>query len=249
MLRSILACAIIADILERRFPEGFQRFLVESSYNCIYLFSKLQIFLSNTKQTVNTFIDNNSTLSKIKKDMNELMKPGIVVMTEFIKDGKSVNLFTSDNNSDSYDFAIISWLDESKKYINKKLVYDKAETKVAMAELSDIKFMLVEIKIGDNEPHKIDLKNDEFNYYLVGNKFTSKFFNYYLRKHLNIEDEELLAKLEEDFVVKIIDHKVDTVEIKFVKNSPNDFIEIQKEGYGFRGTELKKEEIKESKEM
>lgn len=224
LLNAILSCAIIADILERRFPEGFQRFIVEASYNCIYLFSKLQIFLSNTKQTVNTFIDNNPTLSKIKKDMNELMKPGIVVMTEFIKNGKSVSLFTSDNNSDSYDFSIISWLDESKKYINKKLVYDKAETKVAVGELSDIKFMLVEIKIGDNEPHKIDLKNDEFNYYLIGNKFNKQFFIYYLRKYLNVKEID-----DNKFSIKIIDHDVKTIQFEFTDN--NEFIELEKTGY------------------
>ena len=52
-----------------------------------------------------------------------------------------------------------------------------------------------------------------------------------------------LAKLDEGFVVKIIDHKVDTIEIKFVKDD-NDYIEILKDGYAFRGTELKREEIK-----
>lgn len=229
LLNAILSCAIIADILERRFPEGFQRFIVETSYNCIYLFSKLQIFLSNTKQTVNTFIDNNPTLSKIKKDMNELMKPGIVVMTEFIKDGKSVSLFTSDNNSDSYDFAIISWLDESKKYINKKLVYDKAETKVAVGEFSDIKFMLVEIKIGDNEPHKIDLKNDEFNYYLIGNKFNKQFFIYYLRNYLNVKEID-----DNKFSIKIIDQDVKTIELDFTDK--NEFIELEKTGYKLSNT-------------
>ncbi len=229
LLNAILSCAIIADILERRFPEGFQRFIVETSYNCIYLFSKLQIFLSNTKQTVNTFIDNNPTFSKIKKDMNELMKPGIVVMTEFIKDGKSVSLFTSDNNSDSYDFAIISWLDESKKYINKKLVYDKAETKVAVGEFSDIKFMLVEIKIGDNEPHKIDLKNDEFNYYLIGNKFNKQFFIYYLRNYLNVKEID-----DNKFSIKIIDQDVKTIELDFTDK--NEFIELEKTGYKLSNT-------------
>jgi hypothetical protein len=107
----------------------------------------------------------------------------------------------------------------------------------------------MELIIENDKTFKIDLKTDHYNYNVVGNKLTSKFFIYYLRKHLNVEDEELLAKLEEDVVVKIIDHKIDTVEIKFEKDSPNDFIEIQKEGYGFRGTKLKKEEIKGSEEM
>jgi hypothetical protein len=248
---------LFADVLERRFPNEFQNFLVSFSYNCIYLFSRLQILLSQTNARINTYIDSNPRLLKIKNDVKEFITPyraGIPVMQEFIRNGKPIQLFKKGNTDDDndYDFGTVSYFSDVDNCINTRIVYkgDSADG-VALSNTSNIKFILMELIIGNNKTYKIDLKTDKFNYNVVGNKLTSDFFIYYLRKHLNVEDEELLAKLklEEDVVVKIIDHKIDTVEIKFEKDSPKDFIEIQKDGYGFRGTELNKKEIKESEEI
>jgi hypothetical protein len=249
---------LFADVLERRFPTEFQNFLVSFSYNCIYLFSRLQILLSQTNTRINTYIDSNPRLLKIKNDVKEFITPyraGIPVMQEFIRNGKPIQLFKKGNTDDDndYDFGTVSYFSDVDNCINTRIVYkgDSTDGGVALSNTSNIKFILMELIIGNNKTYKIDLKTDKFNYNVVGNKLTSDFFIYYLRKHLNVEDEELLAKLklEEDVVVKIIDHKIDTVEIKFEKDSPKDFIEIQKDGYGFRGTELNKKEIKESEEI
>jgi hypothetical protein len=257
LLNTLLYMMLFADVLERRFPNEFQNFLVSFSYNCIYLFSRLQILLSQTNARINTYIDSNPRLLKIKNDVKEFITPyraGIPVMQEFIRNGKPIQLFKKGNTDDDndYDFGTVSYFSDVDNCINTRIVYkgDSADG-VALSNTSNIKFILMELIIGNNKTYKIDLKTDKFNYNVVGNKLTSDFFIYYLRKHLNVEDEELLAKLklEEDVVVKIIDHKIDTVEIKFEKDSPKDFIEIQKDGYGFRGTELNKKEIKESEEI
>ena len=255
LLNTLLYIMLFADVLERRFPTEFQNFLVSISYNCIYLFSRLQILLSQTNARINTYIDSNPRLLKIKNDVKEFITPyraGIPVMQEFIRNGKPIQLFKKGNTDDDndYDFGTVSYFSDVDNCINTRIVYKgDSSDGVALSNTSNIKFILMELIIENDKTFKIDLKTDHYNYNVVGNKLTSKFFIYYLRKHLNVEDEELLAKLEEDVVVKIIDHKIDTVEIKFEKDSPNDFIEIQKEGYGFRGTKLKKEEIKGSEEM
>jgi hypothetical protein len=253
LLNTLLYIMLFADILERRFPNKFQNFLVSFSYNCIYLFSRLQILLSQTNARINTYIDSNPTLLKIKNDVKEFIthnRAGIPVMHEFIRDGKPIQLFKKGNDDadNDYDFGIVSYFSDVDNCINTKIVYKGDSTDdISLSKSSNTKFILMELIIGNNA-YKIDLKTDKFNYNLIGNKLTSKFFNYYLRKYLNVEDEEFLTNLEDNLVVKIIDHKVDTSEIKFVKGS-NDFIEIQKEGYGFIGTELNKKEIKESNEM
>ena len=257
LLNTLLYMMIFADVLERRFPNEFQNFLVTISYKCIYLFSRLQILLSQTNTRINSYIDSNPRLLKIKNDVKEFVisyRAGIPVMHEFIRDGKPIQLFKKGNTDDdnAYDFGTISYFSDVDNCVNTKIVYkgDSVDG-VSLSKSSNTKFILMELFVGNDKTFKIDLKTDHYNYNVVGNKLTSKFFIYYLRKHLNVEDEEVLAKLklEEDVVVKIIDHKVDTVEIKFEKDSPKDFIEIQKDGYGFRGTELKKEEIKKSEEM
>jgi hypothetical protein len=225
LLNSILTCVLIADFIERRFPVGFQSFVVEISYNCIYLFSKLQIFISNSNDKINNMIDNNNTLLKIKNDIKNLLKPGIPIVHEFIKDGKQIDLFNE--NEVDYDFSIVSWVDETNSYINKKLVYDKEPYIFSLSAECDIKFILIEIKIGDNNPYKIDLKTDKFNYYLVENKFNKQFFNFYLHNYLEITE----INYDEKINLKLIDHDVNTFEIEFTDK--HETIVLEKNGYKF----------------
>ena len=168
MLNTILTIVLIADVIERR----FQTFVINISYNCIYLFSKLQIFITNTNEKLNNFIEISPTLLQIKNNIKQLLKPSIPIMHEFIKDGKSINIFNGIDND--FDFRIVSWMDEKNNYINKKLVYYKDSDTSYLSVASDIKFILIELKIGENNiPYKIDLKTDNFNYYLVENKFNN----------------------------------------------------------------------------
>jgi hypothetical protein len=94
------------------------------------------------------------------------------------------------------------------------------------AEYSDIKFMLVEIKIGENKTYKIDLKTNEYNFYLVGNKFTKDFFVYYLINHLNIGETDLN---EANISIKIIDHNVENFQMNFTDR--NESIVLRKNDY------------------
>jgi hypothetical protein len=79
-----------------------------------------------------------------------------------------------------------------------------------MNQLSDIKFMLIEFKIGETV-YKIDLKTDKFNYYLLGNKFTKDFFIFYIETHLNKKHDTS----NNNCSLKIIDHNVNQLEIEF----------------------------------
>ena len=233
LLNSILTCVLIADVIERRFPSEFQSFVVEISYNCIYLFSKFQIFLSNSNTKLNNIIDNNNTLLKIKSDIKHLLKPTIPtipIAQEFIKDGKQVELLNEGlfyGSETDYDFSIVSWADETNNYINKKLDYDKDPNIISLSTASDMKFILIEIKIGDNNPYKIDLKTDKFNYYLVENKFNKQFFIFYLQNYLEIKE----IKYDEKINLKIIDQDVNTFEIEFTDK--NESFVLEKNGYKF----------------
>ena len=222
LLNSILTCVLIADVVERRFSAVFQTFLVKTSYNCIYLFSKLQILLSNSNEKINNFIEISPTLLQIKNNIKQFLKPSIPIMHEFIKEGKAIDLFNGIDTD--YDFRIVSWMDEKNNYINKKLVYYKDSDTSCLSDASEIKFILIELKIGDNEPYKIDLKTDKFNYYLVGNKFTKQFFIFYLKNYLEIKE------IKDDKInLKIIDHDINTFEIDFTDK--NESIVLEKNGY------------------
>jgi hypothetical protein len=229
LLRTGVLAILLNDYLKRNYPEKYQELIVTFSYNLIYLYSRVQILYMNLIKVVNKKIEENPNLLKMRNDLDSLMKPksGIVTMLEYVRNGNSINIISDKNPDKSIedcDFMIYSWLHDSKSCVNKKLMYDLKES-LSFSEVSDIKFFLVELKIGDNK-HKVDLKTNDFNYYLVGNKFTKKFFMYYLREHLKNNDE---IKDDDKFSIKIIDHDVNTVELDFTHQ--NESILLGKNGY------------------
>jgi hypothetical protein len=217
LLRAVFFGYLLNDYLKSRYPKKYETFIISFSYNLIYVYSKAQIFYMNIVKTVNKKIEETPKLLKLKNDLDLLMnqKNGTVTIIECIKNG-----ILSDNLSmTECDFALYSRLDDSKKCLNKKIVYDLDES-IDVYEVSDIKFLLVELKIG-TETYKIDLKTDAYNFYIIGNRFTKQFFQYYFLK----ERPECV----DNFTLHIIDHEVNTVDLDF--SDENDHILLEKTGY------------------
>jgi len=216
---------LFADVLERRFPNDFKRIMIEISFNCIYAFSRLQILFSQTNILMNKYIDSNPTLSRYKNELKLYLKPVIPNMNEFIRDGKPIKLYTSTDSK--YDFEIISWYNTKTNCIDKRIIHNKEENNIDLTEIIEFKFMLIEFKIGETKIYKINLKTDEYNYYLIGNKFTKEFFIYYLNQYLNID--EFVTDNDDKFMLKIIDQNVNTFELEFTDK--NESIELEKNEY------------------
>jgi len=223
LLNSFLIGILFADLLERRFPEQFRIFLTEVTFNALYLYSKLQIYFARANRNFNDYIDANPTLLKIKTDLAELMKPKNVVITcsQFFKNGDQLLL----EDASQFDLAIFSWLGDDNKCVNRKTIYTASEP-TTIVECTDIKFMLVEIEVGENKSYKVDLKTDSYNFYLVGNKFTKQFFIYYLKQILCIDEN---INDQDKFVLKIIDHHVNRITVDFTDK--NERIILEKNGY------------------
>ena len=221
ILNSILIGSLFFDMLERRYPTEFKNTLIQTSMNLIFIYSKLQIYLIKINKKIYNFIESNSTLLKIKNEFDLIMKSknNSVMMTEFFKDGKIVN-----DETNNIDFAINSWFDNNKNIINKQIVYNLNKL-ISIPECSDIKFILVELIIGENK-YKIDLKTDNFNYYIVGNEFNKQFFIFYLKHHLKvIENINSYTQMS----LKIIDNNIN--ELKFDFTDKNEYILLEKNGY------------------
>jgi hypothetical protein len=213
---------LFADVLERRFPNEFKRIMIEITINCIYAFSKLQIYFSQTNNSINRIIDSNPTLTKLKNDVKIFLKQDKSVKKEYIKDGKTI----VQNISDEYDFVIITSHSETGS-LYKKIIYKGENVNNDLTEESDIKFMLLELQIGENANlYKVDLKSDKFNYYLVGNKFNKQFFIYYLRKYFNLNKE---INDDDKISLKILDHNVETVLLEFADKNAS--LELEKNNY------------------
>lgn len=217
---------LLNDFFNRQFPNEHKIFtnhvtnlFVNVSYNCIYYFSKFQIFYMNTKNNLNLFIEINPVLSKIRDEINNIIfkKNESRFVIQYVNNGT-----TYDKPIEEFDFIINSL--QIKDTIMRRLFYKKDEIDNSFLE-SNIKFILIEFKIGENT-HKIDLNIDHFNYYLVGNKFTKEFFIFYIKNHLHIHNK---INNNDNCNIKIIDHNVNSIQVDFTDK--NESIILDKTGY------------------
>jgi len=174
----------------------------------------------NIVKTIKKKIEETPKLLKLKNDLDLLLnqKNDKAVMIECIKNG----VLSDSLSMTECDFALYSRLDDSKKCLNKKIVYDLDES-IDIYEVSTIKFLLVELK-NETNTYKIDLKTDEYNFYIVGNKLTKHFFQYYLTEILKKSDESV-----DDYSVHLIDHNVNSVQLDF--SNENAHILLEKSEY------------------
>lgn len=225
LLRTFLIGIMFIDFLDRRFPNQLHNFLIELSYNCVFYYSRIQIFLVKMNNILNKFIENNPTLLKLRDDVKSLIQitHKHVTTYEFVKHGKKSDLnFTTEVKP---DFMILSLLSDDKKCVNKKIIYSNEIEYDNIAETSDFQFMLVEMIIG-SKPFKIDLKTDNFNYYVVGNKLSKSFFVFYLNEYLHYKHG---INSDDKITLKIIDNDVNSVELIFTDK--DEFIIFEKTGY------------------
>jgi hypothetical protein len=172
----------------------------------------------NAKNNLNLFIEINTMLSKIRDEINNIIlkKNESRFVIQYVNNGTIY-----DKPIEEFDFIINSLL--IKDTTMRRLFYKKDEIDNSFLE-SNIKFILIEFKIGENT-YKIDLNKDHFNYYLVGNKFTNEFFIFYIKNHLHIHNKINNEKCS----LKIIDHDVNIIQVDFTDK--NESIFLDKTGY------------------
>ena len=220
---------IANDYFTRTYPQEYENFLFSVSYNLIYLFSKCQILANKTCGKIQAFINKNPHLKKI----SDIVYKKNIEQNQIYKidqNGEIVNNYSSDNFE--YDNKCIYILADNEKKSETGCVNMEIFQKQPMLtsyELSNIKFMLLEIKVND-AAYKLDLKTDKYNYYVVGNVFDKQFFIYFLKNyHLhNFTNNEIdqITKLD----VKIIDQNVN---IKEMEITDTRFITIKKDEYTY----------------
>lgn len=247
ILNTVMIGIFLVYFITRRFPDEFERFLIVFSYNSIYFYSKVQILISQTKTSVNKFIDSNKYLSKIKNNISDFLSiyhsKNKIMIEVVYNDGEVSEKISSENdffNPDNklIDFYIYKYNNKDGNCMTKRIFHKGNEFKQINLEESDIKFILVELKIGENNIYKIELKTHGYNFYLVGNEFKKSFFIYYLRHILKINKEDLQDLENLKFSVKIIDNDVNIVEFDFTDQ--NESILLEKTIY-----QMKKNDIAE----
>lgn len=224
LLRTVIFACLLNDYLKRTYPKHYDDLLVSVSFNAIYMFSVIQIKLKNVQKYLYM---TNPRIAELLEIYNKIQIKNNI---DYVLDGKII-YSTSRCGSKTdiptiFDFIIYS--DYTSTDNNKKILEHITENQDDCDyEKSDIKFMLVELKIVDNI-YKIDLKTVSFNFYIVGNRFTKQFFKYYLTEILK-QNEQIGNDNDSKWSLKIIDHDVNKVEFDF--SDENDHILLEKTGY------------------
>ena len=231
-LKALIFLKLLNSYLKHEYPEHYNGYLMMASFNAVYVFSVIQIqakkfreYLYKTHPRLQSYLDEYSR-SKIENIDN----------IEFILDGKVIYLTDKEKIVNHIidiikeDFIIYSDYDSKNVYTNKKIITDSTISNCSdndfIYQVSDIKFLLCELYIGD-KVYKITLKSDieNYNYYLVDNIINKKFMIYYLLEFYN----EDFSKSQDKFILKLIDHNVNSCEIDITDTS--NYIQIKKDDY------------------
>jgi len=217
--------------IQQNYPQQYNQFLLTLSYNAIYIYSKLQIYLGKYIKQLKQVIDSYPELKNIVDKCFSLMKK--LNQIEYIKDGQVIStnyLYMQHNAPQNFNFMLISYYNDNN-YSNKKIVYLQKDLDNGY-EISNVKFLLVEAIIGDKK-YKIDLKDENYNFYIVDNILDKQFIIYYLLNYVKediITIEEIEKNMNENnCFVKIIDHEVNLLQLNVC--DINDNIQIKKDKY------------------
>jgi hypothetical protein len=168
-------------------------YLLNLSYNSVYYYSKLQLGLIKTQNTVTSyvksvpFLNNLLTYVNYKKCTFTEINDRLIICNKF-------------NEEHNLDYKIII------RFKMKDWEYDYYEC--LQHKQADYKFIMTEITI-DDKKFLIYFTTDKYNYLIVNNNIDKNFINYFLKTHYN----DLVKDLEiENYSIRIVDHNVNIVE-------------------------------------
>ena len=183
--------------------ELLQMWLISASYNCIYVYSKCQIWCIRNVVTREPFV----TLMKLCDQMFRT-PPCAQTKVLYVKDHQYYMAFL-----DAPDFVVVcdcAHIPEARKIVYAPNCGNDASS----FELSSVKFMLVEFLVGE-KTYKIDLLTDVYNYCVVGNIFNLDFFVYFINAHCLDKGEQHSVDPHEQYVLRLIDHDVNKLVVDF----------------------------------
>jgi hypothetical protein len=174
---------LTTSIVNKNYPGFYKQLAVGVAYNFIRLYSKAELFYKNNIKSLQinntnefiTFIDNNTSVLVLEAD--EVLKLDKFPDCDFIIYQDAENNFSFSN--ELYEGSL-------------------------ECEVTDYTFMLIEVLVGE-ETYKLDLKTDDYNFYVVGNVFNQTIVCYLLKKFYDLDDVT-------QYHVKILDNNVESIE-------------------------------------
>jgi hypothetical protein len=219
----------------KNLKEDLEPQMISLGYNLLYYYSLAQIYFNKFIKFVSphisvlwialiNFLRENKLIDKQKNvTLVEIYKGGQMVNNISIHEHNTYNLLNiigEPINKDNYDFIIITERNIDYNQ-NDKIHYTELPQLLEDYKYSNIRFFALDLTY-KNETHSIDLKNENFNHYIVNNVLNKEFFNYYLTNVLDVE----IDKNNFDYKVALVDHNVNMVEL-----TPNDYLIINEDDY------------------
>jgi len=215
---------LVNGYLEYKYPEKYEQIIISTSFNLIYIYSHLEIFSYklyniNLKSFVDKFLkkkNQKNNIIQIKNNGDNHIKYCTDNIDDlFVDDGQSIYIFS--DNEKAYE----------NKCVNK--IISHSPKILTNYEESNVNFLLFEVNLSEKNV-KIDLKTNNYNYYIVNNIIDKKFIIYYLinSKILAINDELHTSIKNDTIKVKIIDSNVNVKELEITDKK---FITIKKDEY------------------
>lgn len=188
----------------------FQNTVIVIGFNCIYLYSRGQLFLIKLMIEVNAFVDyfNINGVLDIWNGGEGLTDEKIKFIS-FVKNGHVESNYFLDsiyekealiNKNMNYDLLAFCTFDKPNYIVLYKSIPDNLEYRPL-----NFKFIYVEVELENSSPFKIDLCNEYYNFYVVNNTIDPEFVLYILKIHYlsnisYLSDETLL-----NYKINIID--------------------------------------------
>ena len=205
-------------------------------YNLIYIFSFLQIkynqlynyvlpfFKETKKDCIN--IKTRAEVFDIKMHLSPIFEKEYCEPFEKIPDFfKEMNNVLKSKNQHLIIVSDLSNLSNkciSKKILDTELELDNCDRKF---DVSEIAFIALYLNY-NNKRYHINLKTEDFNYYLVGNIINPNFLQYYVKYVLNDPVFSITNTDTSSYKLELMDHNVDMIDL-----NAEQFIVIEKNGY------------------
>jgi hypothetical protein len=235
ILRIAAIAMFLGTYLQNKYPEEYLSFKITAFYKCIYFYSKFQLcyfkMVSFTKYLKNKYND----IKQITTNQNNLEreKEKDIHIIHFLNGHLHSRRYTEETDikfEETDKNSLFLFTDLTDNGIQ-NVILTRSQTFPSQYEISNIKFILVELNIG-GKTFKIDLKNQKENYYIVSNILDKDFFLYYMFNHSHNYAEQIIfnefASKIDNGIVKIIDENVRSFEVYFNKNGS---ITLEKNGY------------------
>lgn len=241
----VIALIMMIELFElrHRFPIDYNFYInkmtnvvIDLGYNILYVYSVCQIKYKQYYKKINNVI--NPYINQIGNYINKFKKTEkskkITLFKVIDENGNIIATHIVEGELNEIDYSHLKSITTN----NNLLLSDKSENgyvnNIFFTEFPktfDFKeltysFMMIELEY-NRKKYVIDLKNKEFNYYIVNNSLNQTFFKYYLKNILNKKvDEDSF-----DYSVTIIDNSVNIITLL-----PNQCIILNEDNYKILNT-------------